>query len=89
MERPTAKIEFWNSRKRPHVISVEPWGEDFTLLPEEKLEVVAWGNSENPHFTAVESEDGTQIYIDGAQEFAVNQDGKRIECGHKRQGHDA
>jgi hypothetical protein len=42
-----------------------------------------------PELAAVESEGGTQIFIQNADEFIVNQDGRQIECGHKRQNRDA
>jgi hypothetical protein len=56
MARPTAKIAFENSRKdrRPITIYVEPLGEDFTLLADEQLEIVATGKTEPPWFHVIE-----------------------------------
>ena len=74
-----ARMEFKNVRKVPHDICVEPWGPAYTLLPEEELEVVAFGRDASPRFAQVtENEGSTQIWIEGADDFAVNKDGKQI-----------
>jgi len=43
-----SKLGVRNSRKAPQVVAVEPWGNDYTLLPDEKLEVIAFGDSAVP-----------------------------------------
>ena len=50
----SAKLGVWNSTKHPRVVWVEPWGEDYTLLPEEKLEIAVADESEQPWFNVVE-----------------------------------
>ena len=73
---------------RPHVVCVEPWGEDYTLLPHEELTIIARGSHAVPWFHLVESEGATQVYCEDTDDFEVLQGGRPIACGHKRQ-HDA
>jgi hypothetical protein len=81
----TGKIAVSNSTKRPRIVWVEPWGEDYTLLPGEELELLCRDDTEQPWFHVVEWEDGSQIYVEQGGYFEVLQQGKRIECGHNRQ----
>jgi hypothetical protein len=82
---PSASIELSNQRASPHVIAIEPWGEDFTLMPGEELEVVAFGGERIPWFHVVEWDGATQVYCEGAVDFRVLQAGVQLECGHNRQ----
>jgi hypothetical protein len=81
------RIGFWNDRSRPHTVWVEPLGEDYTMLPGERIEIVVRDRKAHPWFTLVETDGNTQAYIEGAQctDFDVIQEGKRLECGHNRQ----
>jgi hypothetical protein len=54
MYRFSSKLGVWNSRKAPQVVAVEPWANDNTLLPDEKLEIIAFGNTAVPWFNVVE-----------------------------------
>ena len=85
MTLPTSKIALANNRGEPHVISVEPWGEDYTLLPGEGLEIIAFGDTTSPWFHVVEWGDSSQVYCEEASIFKVLQDGIELECGHNRQ----
>jgi hypothetical protein len=64
---------------------VEPWGEDYTLLPQEELEIMIHYEAELPWFHLVERDHSTQVYIETCNEFEIYQKGDRLECGHKRQ----
>jgi hypothetical protein len=95
-----ARITVRNDADRPRVIWLEPWAEDFTLLPGEEFEIVAQDKAKQPWFALVEWPDATQVYVeslsgwdaqDGAKAyqqtvgcFEVLQDGNRLECGHNR-----
>jgi hypothetical protein len=81
----TVKIGVSNNTRRPRIVCVEPWGEDYTLLPGEQLEIVCRDDSEEPWFHVVEWEDSSQVYIERGQYPDVMQGGKRLECGHNRQ----
>jgi hypothetical protein len=87
MDRTTAKIGVRNSPDSScsRVVYVEPWGEDYTLRPGEQLEIIARGGASPPWFHVVESDGVTSVYVEGdGEDFAVWQDGRRIECGHNR-----
>ena len=59
-------IGIWNDRPRPHVIWMEPWGADYTLLPNQKLLVTASDSSSGsgPWFLLVETEGNTQVTVE-------------------------
>ncbi len=79
------KLGVRNSRDQPHVLWIEPWGEDFTLKPGEELELFAYSDSHLPWFELVESDGASAIYCEKTSEFEVFQNGVRLECGHNRQ----
>jgi hypothetical protein len=80
-----SKLGISNRRDVPHVVAVEPWADDFTLLPGEELEVVALGEESVPWFYVVEWNGASQVYCNEADDFEVLQGGVRLECGHNRQ----
>jgi hypothetical protein len=81
----SSRIGIINSREKPHVIAVEPWAEDFTLLPAEELEIIAFGDTAVPWFQVVEREGTSQVYCDNTLDFKVLQAGIELKCGHNRQ----
>jgi hypothetical protein len=80
-----SKIGFSNHRDSPQVVMVEPWGEDFTLLPGEELEVVALGDAATPWFHVYECEGSSGVYCEDTHDFEVLQSGVKLKCGHNRQ----
>jgi hypothetical protein len=80
-----SKLEISNSRKSPQVVAVEPWGEDFTLLPGEELVILAFGELEMPWFHVVEWDGTSQVYCEATSAFKVTQGSRELECGHNRQ----
>ena len=80
----STKLDFTNSRKRAHVVAVEPWGHDYTLMPNESLAVIAFGDSAVPWFEFVEWDGSTQIYCEDTIDFKVVQGDIELECGHQR-----
>ena len=85
MYRFSSKLGVWNSRKAPQVVAVEPWANDYTLLPDEKLEIVAFGEAAVPWFNVVEWDGTTQVYCEDTVDFKVLQGDRELECGHQRQ----
>jgi hypothetical protein len=85
MTSPNSKLSVSNHRAVPHVVAVEPWGEDFTLLSGEELEIIAFGDSNVPYFNLVEWDGSTQVYREETVNFKVLQAGVQLECGHNRQ----
>jgi hypothetical protein len=80
-----SKLGFRNARKVPHVVAVEPWGNDYTMLPEEELEIMAYGEAAMPWFSVVEWDGCTQVYCEQTDDFRVLQGSRELECGHQRQ----
>lgn len=80
-----AKLGVWNSRKAPQIVAVEPWASDYTLLPDEKLEIMAFGEKAVPWFNVVEWDGTTQVYCEDTDDFKVMQGERQLECGHQRQ----
>lgn len=78
------RIGIQNSRSTPRAVYVEPWGPDYTLMPEERLEIFAYGDTAMPWFHIVESEDGVQVYCEETAIFKVMQGDRELECGHQR-----
>ncbi len=84
----SARIVIQNQTEWPRVVFVEPFGEDFTLLPGESLDVVARGSrgEELPYFQVWETVDTSSVWIEGDfREYDVLQGGIKLECGHQRQ----
>jgi len=81
----TSRIGISNSRKVPLVVAVEPWANDYTLLPGEELQVVAIGTDKSPWFEVVEWDEACQVYCNDADSFRVTQNGVELQCGHNRQ----
>jgi hypothetical protein len=81
----SAKLGVWNSLSAHRIVAVEPWAGDYTLMPGEKLEVVAFGKSAVPWFIVVEWDNTTQVYCENADDYRVMQDNRQLDCGHQRQ----
>jgi hypothetical protein len=80
-----SKLGVRNSRKAPQIVAVEPWADDYTLLPGEELEIVAFGKKAVPWFNVVEWDGTTQVYCEETDDFKVMQGDRQLECGHQRQ----
>ena len=82
----TFSFGIWNNRPRPHVVWFEPWGEDCTLLPGEKLLVTMSDSSDGTAtwFNLVETERNTQVYVERGIYPKLEVDGVAIECGYNR-----
>ncbi len=85
----TAKLGFSNSCGKSQVVAVEPWGNDYTLLPGEELEILAFSDSALPWIHVVVWEGTSQVYCQDSADFRVFQKGVELQCGHNRQPEDA
>lgn len=81
----SSKLRVWNMRNAPQEVFVEPWGEDYTLLPSEKLEIIAFSDNAVPWFAVVEWDGSTQVYCEDTADFKVVQGDRELACGHQRQ----
>ena len=88
MSRYKSKLGVSNSRGKPHVVVVEPWANDYTLLSGEQLEIVAFGDTAVPWFDVVEWDGAAQVYCNATVDFRVLQGGVGLQCGHNRQPED-
>ncbi len=79
-------IEIWNNRNRPHLVWIEPWASDVTVLPGQKLVLTSCDDASEhrPWFSLVESDGNTQVYIERGDYPSVELDGTPVECGHNR-----
>ena len=94
MEPKVAKLSFSNSRTVPHIVWIEPWGEDYTLMPGEELQIVATIDYQNwpprpddaaAFFDIVENDGSTQVYCEKTNDVKVMQGDRELEIGHQRQ----
>jgi hypothetical protein len=53
-------------------------------MPEEELEIIAYGDKALPAFHVVESDAGLQVYCANTVDFKVLQGDRELECGHQR-----
>lgn len=81
----SSKLGVLNARKSPQVVAVEPWANDYTLLHDEELEVIAFGDAAVPWFNVVEWDGTTQVYCEDTVDFKVVQGDRELACGHQRQ----
>ena len=80
-----SRIGIHNSSQLPRIVYIEPWADDYTLMPDEELVLEAHGVNAVPWFNIVEWANDTQIYCENTQSFVVTQKGVPIACGHQRQ----
>jgi len=82
-------LSVWNHKQTPMTIAIEPWGDDYTLLPNERYEVrfkVNLGGAIIPSINVLENGD-LQIYIEGRSKnlrLGVYDGETLLECGHNR-----
>ena len=79
-----SKLGIHNSQKAPLTVYVEPWGNDYTLMPEEELEVEVAGYDASPWFQLTEWCGSIQVWCNEADDFLVMQGDRELECGHQR-----
>lgn len=64
---------------------LEPWGEDYTLLPNDTFEIIAEAPSKNFYCHICFDKENVLVYVEGDfKNLAVVQDGNQLKCGHNR-----
>jgi hypothetical protein len=86
----TARIQFslGDRAGRPLVLSIEPWGEDYTFRSGCTVELSATPNGAEPPWFHVraEREGVLMVFVEGAVDaFQVSEDGRPVPCGHGRE----
>ncbi|HEY8562760.1 MAG TPA: hypothetical protein VIL74_20450 [Pyrinomonadaceae bacterium] len=83
-----AKILISNDSERPLLISLEPWGEDYTLLAKEEVEIIAADCPDDFHYNVVYYNDFIAVYVEGGSgnEYPrVYRKGVELKCGYNRE----
>jgi hypothetical protein len=65
--RKAEKIVISNHSGHPLLVMLEPWGEDYTLRAEEKVEIVAENRGEGFYYTDAYEIDHVAVYAQGGE----------------------
>lgn len=65
-------------------LMLEPWGEDYGMLPNDKFEIIEKEAEEGFYFHILFGEKYIWVYAEGTGEIypRVYQNGEELECGH-------
>lgn len=73
-----------NQSKKTFAIYVEPWGVGYWIKPNERFHIGALDAISDVEYDIVyHSADLVSVYISGANDFTVMQDGVVLEHGHQ------
>jgi len=79
------RIKISNDSSSFATLWLEPWGEDYGMLPGDELEVAAMDVEKETFFYVAYNEKGMQVFAEGdAKYVSVYQNGERLSCGHNR-----
>jgi hypothetical protein len=79
------KLKFTNERTIFVTLWLEPWGEDYGMLPGDTFEVVAADVGQDFYFHLVNEEKGVKVYAEGdVGQVSVHLEGAELTCGHNR-----
>ena len=83
----TEKIKLINYSNKPLLLSLEPWGEDYTLREKEEVEIIAEDCGADFHFEVVYETDYIAVYPGGSgNEYPrVFSNGVELDCGYNRE----
>jgi len=71
----TLSLSIRNASFRLRIVRLEPWGREFPLTLDEKLEVTSQAKSAQACFRLMESDDRTQVFVEGCSDVTVLKDG--------------
>ncbi len=71
----TLRLSIRNASSRLRIVRLEPWGREFPLTRDEKLEVTSQAKSAQASFRLMESDDRTQVFAEGCSDVSVLKDG--------------
>jgi len=82
----TLRLEILNDRREAFVVLLEPWGEDYTILPGQQFELVATGTTGESRFHTEHRSHCLAVWVRGPVErIEVFAEGGEIHGGHQRQ----
>jgi hypothetical protein len=83
------RLSLRNDTKRPRVVWVELWGDDYTLLAGESLELIVGGRTNTPALDLELGDDWVKVILapDGETfgDYVAHQNGVVLESGYQRQ----
>ena len=68
-------LSIHNATVRSRIVMLEPWGREFLLAVDEKLEVAARPGSGGAGLRLVEADDRTLVFVEGCSGVCVNKGG--------------
>jgi hypothetical protein len=71
----TLSLSIQNASERLRIVMLEPWGREFLLRLEEKLEITAWAGSAGAGLRLVESDNRTLVFVQGCSGVRVIKEG--------------
>ena len=71
----TLRLSIRNASVRLRIVRLEPWGREFLLPLDKKLEVTTEAKSAQASFRLMESDDRTQVFVEGCSDVSVLMDG--------------
>jgi hypothetical protein len=74
-----------NDRSGFVTLWLEPWGEDYGIMPGDEFEIVVGDAADGFHFHIIPDDKGTKVYAEGqVTHISVFQSGAELTCGHNR-----
>ena len=86
MARIIQKIRVTNDCSVFATLYLEPWGEDYGMLPNDEFEIVAADVEETFYFHICHTDKDILVYAEGDRNAypSVYQNGNLLSCGHNR-----
>ncbi len=79
----TLSLSIQNAGTRLRIVLLEPWGREFLLRSEEKLEVTAWAGSAGAGLRMVETDNRTLVFVEGCSGVRVIKEGVAHDLDRK------
>jgi hypothetical protein len=81
----THRIKVANDQPLFATLWLEPWGEDYGMLPGDEFEVLASDADDEFYFHIAFDRKGVKVYAEGdAEDVSVYREGDTLFCGHNR-----
>jgi len=71
----TLSLSIRNASYKLRIVRLEPWGREFPLTLDQKLEITSQAKSAQARFRLMESDDRTQVSVEGCSDVSVLKDG--------------
>jgi hypothetical protein len=81
----THRIKVSNEQPSFTTLWLEPWGEDYGMLPGDEFEVLALDAADDFYFHLAFDRKGVKVCAEGdAEHVSVYREGEMLHCGHNR-----